>query len=122
MSLTTQERQSIICDIRELHKIVYGSRPGSHVYSLSDEDLHSEHAFLSQQADFAIEQQDQLEKKNYIDFQNHLSNIQTICNCSKKKALCFVLDAYGLLKSKDYSFLCYYFGLDYSVAEEMKTY
>ncbi len=123
MTLTTQEREDILCNISDLYKDVHGFRNRSMNYSLlSDSDLKEEYDYLLQQLNFVMEEQEQFEKKNYEEFKKHIASIQAMCNCSKRKALRFILDAHGLLKSKDYEYLCFQLGLNYNVAQEMKNY
>jgi hypothetical protein len=122
-TLTTEQREDILSNMSDLYKDVHGFRNRSFNYSvLSDADLKSEYDYLIAQLDFKIEQEKIFQKQNYKAFKKHLNDVCTICNCSKRKAIRFMLDAYGLLQSKDYDFLCFHFGLNYSVAKEMKNY
>ena len=121
-TLTTAQREDILSYFSDLYKDAYGSRPRFNYRDLSNEELKAEHDYLVNLVEANNIREAQQQAENYIAFKKHLSDVCRICNCKRKQAIRFILDSYGLLESKDYEFLCYYFGLNYSVANEMKRY
>ncbi len=121
-TLTTAQREDILSYFSDLFKDAYGSRPRFNYRDLSDEELKSEHDHLVKIVEDKEIREAQQQAENYIAFKKHLRDICRMCNCKRKQAMRFILDAHDLLESKNYEYLCFQLGLNYSVANEMKRY
>ncbi len=121
-TLTTEQRQSIVSCLSDLFKDVHGSRPRYNYSTWSDAEIKEHYDSLCEMLDHKEQVEQKIEAENYVAYQKHLADVQSLCNCSKKRALEIIFESHDLPNSNDYDFLCFLLGISYSVANEMKTY
>jgi len=116
------DRYFLEVDVYEMHKEAYGVKGRHYDFDkMSNEDLQKELDHLAEVAKREREIEARQEAENYKNFEKRIFDTVQMGAGDRETAIKWILEAEGLDKEKDTSYICYCLGLDYDKEFMFKT-
>lgn len=100
----------------DLHKDVYGYRP-RHEYFPSYQAYLDSYHYLARQLEIILEEDEKRQHRSIVTFEQHVSDVQQLCNCSRERAILIVAQGETISEQELYGYnygsLEYEYGLPY---------
>lgn len=117
------ERSNLITSVYEMHKDAYGVKGRHYDFdNMSNKELEEELDRLCAVAKAEREAEEQAEKAAYDKFENQVTENMKLGAGNRDIAIKWILEAEGLDKEYDTSYICYVLGLSYDKQDIFKQY
>ena len=117
------ERSNLITSVYEMHKDAYGVKGRHYNFDkMSNKELEEELDRLCAVAKAEREAEEQAEKAAYDKFENQVTENMKLGAGNRDIAIKWILEAEGLDKEYDTSYICYVLGLSYDKQDIFKQY
>jgi len=122
-NLVDFERDELATYIYEGHKDAFGVKGRHYNFdSMSLEDLRSEADYISRSVKEQMELEAEMEREAMRNFEEAVTKYEAMGAGSRENAIRWLLQAEGLEKEHDPSYICYHLGLPYSMAKKFEAF
>lgn len=116
-------RKELLSYISDAHKDAYGRRPDMRFYvDMNIADLRLEADMLSDAVVREIERERAAEKRALASFESEVTSAIEYGAETRADAIRWVLDAHNLNNEYDAGYICFHFGLNYSLSDMFKDF
>ena len=122
-NLVDFERDELATYIYDAHKDAFGVKGRHYNFeAMSLEDLRSEADYISRMVKEQMELEAEMEREAMRSFEEAVTKYEAMGAGSRENAIRWLLQAEGIDKEHDPSYICYHLGLPYSMAKKFEAF